>query len=164
MLESQASRWSRAGAILAKSGGDMDETPHSGDRMPSTIGRYQVQESIGYGAMGAVYKAFDPLIKRTLAIKTIRLDIPRQSPQYKSFIERFYHEARVSGTLSHPNIVTLFDIGEESGLPYLAMEFVEAETIASILKRGTHFESEKVVVLVSQIASALDYAHSKGVI
>ena len=78
--------------------------------------------------MGAVYKAFDPLIKRTLAIKTIRLDIPRQSPQYKSFIERFYHEARISGTLSHPNIVTLFDIGEESGLPYLAMEFVEGET------------------------------------
>ena len=83
--------------------------------MPQTIGRYQVQESIGFGAMGAVYKAFDPLIKRTLAIKTIRLDIPRQSPQYKSFIERFYHEARISGTLSHPNIVTLFDIGEEGG-------------------------------------------------
>ncbi|HUG55276.1 MAG TPA: hypothetical protein VMR21_16835, partial [Vicinamibacteria bacterium] len=90
----------------------MDETPHAGEQMPQVIGRYQVHESIGYGAMGAVYKAFDPLIKRTLAIKTIRLDIPRQSPQYKSFIERFYHEARISGTLSHPNIVTLFDIGE----------------------------------------------------
>src|SRR5437867_8032198 len=134
------------------------------DQIPPTIGRYRVVQGIGFGAMGAVYKAFDPLIKRTLAIKTIRLDIPRQSPQYKSFIERFYHEARVSGTLSHPNIVTLFDIGEESGLPYLAMEFVEGETIASILERGTRFEPEKVVVLVSQIASALDYAHSKGVI
>ena len=96
------------------------------EQMPSSIGRYQVQESIGFGAMGAVYKAFDPLIKRTLAIKTIRLDIPRNSPQYKSFIERFYHEARISGTLSHPNIVTLFDIGEEGGVPYLAMEYVEA--------------------------------------
>ena len=134
------------------------------DQIPPTIGRYKVVQGIGYGAMGAVYKAFDPLIKRTLAIKTIRLDIPRQSPQYKSFIERFYHEARVSGTLSHPNIVTLFDIGEESGIPYLAMEFVEGETIASILERGTRFEPEKVVVLISQIASALDYAHSKGVI
>ena len=61
--------------------------------------------------MGAVYKAFDPLIKRTIAIKTIRLDIPPQSPHYRTFIERFYHEARISGTLSHPNIVTLFDIG-----------------------------------------------------
>ena len=142
----------------------MDETPHSGDRMPSTIGRYQVHESIGYGAMGAVYKAFDPLIKRTLAIKTIRLDIPRQSPQYNSFIERFYHEARISGTLSHPNIVTLFDIGEEGGLPYLAMEFVEGETISSILERGLRFKPEKVIGLVSQVAGAIDYAHTKGVI
>ncbi|HET6898462.1 MAG TPA: TonB family protein [Vicinamibacteria bacterium] len=142
----------------------MDETPHAGEHMPSVIGRYQVQESIGYGAMGAVYKAFDPLIKRTLAIKTIRLDIPRQSPQYKSFIERFYHEARISGTLSHPNIVTLFDIGEEGGLPYLAMEYVEGETIASILERGLRFKPEKVIGLVSQVASAVDYAHTKGVI
>jgi TonB family protein len=142
----------------------MDETPHSGDQMPHVIGRYQVQESIGYGAMGAVYKAFDPLIKRTLAIKTIRLDIPKQSPQYKSFIERFYHEARISGTLSHPNIVTLFDIGEELSLPYLAMEFVEGETISAILERGQRFKPEKVIGLVSQVASAIDYAHTKGVI
>ncbi|HEV8253109.1 MAG TPA: serine/threonine-protein kinase, partial [Vicinamibacteria bacterium] len=132
--------------------------------MPSTIGRYQIQSSVGAGAMGAVYKAFDPLIKRTLAIKTIRLDIPRQSPQYKSFIERFYHEARISGTLSHPNIVTLFDIGEEGGIPYLAMEFVEGETIASLLERGVRFPPEKVIGLVSQVAAAVDYAHSKGVI
>jgi serine/threonine-protein kinase len=132
--------------------------------MPRTIGRYQVQESIGFGAMGAVYKAFDPLIKRTLAIKTLRLDIPRNSPQYKSFIDRFYHEARISGTLSHPNIVTLFDIGEEGGVPYLAMEFVEGETLASILEKGARFNPEKVISLVSQIASAVDYAHSKGVI
>src|SRR3990172_1650987 len=140
------------------------ETNEFYDQMPHTIGRYQVQESIGFGAMGAVYKAFDPLIKRTLAIKTIRLDIPRQSPQYKSFIDRFYHEARISGTLSHPNIVTLFDIGEESGLPYLAMEYVEGETIAGILEQGQRFKPEKVIGLVSQIAAAVDYAHSKGVI
>jgi serine/threonine-protein kinase len=141
----------------------MDE-PKFAEQMPQTIGRYKVQESIGFGAMGAVYKAFDPLIKRTLAIKTIRLDIPRQSPQYKSFIERFYHEARISGTLSHPNIVTLFDIGEEGGVPYLAMEFVEGETISSLIEKGVRFHPEKVISLVSQIASALDYAHSKGVI
>jgi len=142
----------------------MDDNGRLSEQMPQTIGRYQVLESIGYGAMGAVYKAFDPLIKRTLAIKTIRLDIPRQSPQYKSFIDRFYHEARISGTLSHPNIVTLFDIGEENGLPYLAMEFVEGHTISSILEKGERFPPEKVIGLVSQIASAVDYAHSKGVI
>src|SRR5919198_1688088 len=132
----------------------MHQTGDSSDRMPETIGRYQVQSSIGFGAMGAAYKAFDPLIKRTLAIKTIRLDIPRNSPQYRSFIDRFYHEARISGTLSHPNIVTLFDIGEEDGVPYLAMEFVEGETLASILENGTRFKPEKVISLVSQIASA----------
>jgi len=142
----------------------MDDNGRLSEQMPQTIGRYQVLNSIGYGAMGAVYKAFDPLIKRTLAIKTIRLDIPRGSPQYRSFIDRFYHEARISGTLSHPNIVTLFDIGEEGGLPYLAMEFVEGETISSILERGERFPPEKVIALVSQIASAVDYAHSKGVI
>src|SRR5689334_4791613 len=164
MLQSQVSRFSRAGAILTRSGGDMDETPHAGEGMPGVIGRYQVLTSIGYGAMGAVYKAFDPLIKRTLAIKTIRLDIPRGSPQYKSFIDRFYHEARISGTLSHPNIVTLFDIGEEGGLPYLAMEFVDGETISSMVERGTRFDPERVIGLVSQMAAAIDYAHSRGVI
>jgi TonB family protein len=142
----------------------MDDNGRLSEQLPQTIGRYQVLTSIGYGAMGAVYKAFDPLIKRTLAIKTIRLDIPRASPQYKSFIDRFYHEARISGTLSHPNIVTLFDIGEENGLPYLAMEFVEGETISSIVERGERFPPEKVIALVSQVASAVDYAHSKGVI
>jgi len=142
----------------------MDEKSRMAEQMPQTIGRYQVLESIGFGAMGAVYKAFDPLIKRTLAIKTIRLDIPRQSPQYKSFIERFYHEARISGTLSHPNIVTLFDIGEEGGVPYLAMEFVEGDTIALLLEKGLRFPPEKVIGLISQIASAVDYAHSRGVI
>src|SRR4029453_7317384 len=127
----------------------MNEKSGFAEQMPAAIGRYQVQGSIGYGAMGAVYKAFDPLIKRTLAIKTIRLDIPRQSPQYKSFIERFYHEARISGTLSHPNIVTLFDIGEEGGRPSLAMEFVEGETISSLLEKGVRFNREKAMGLIT---------------
>ena len=142
----------------------MDQKSGFAEQMPASIGRYQVQGSIGYGAMGAVYKAFDPLIKRTLAIKTIRLDIPRNSPQYKSFIERFYHEARISGTLSHPNIVTLFDIGEEAGIPYLAMEFVEGDTISSLIEKGQRFPPEKVISVVSQAAAAVDYAHTKGVI
>jgi hypothetical protein len=140
------------------------EQNNNTEGMPPNIGRYQVQASVGFGAMGAVYKAFDPLIKRTLAIKTIRLDIPKNSPQYKSFLERFYHEARISGTLSHPNIVTLFDIGEELGIPFLAMEYVEGETLASIIEKGVKFDPERVIGLVSQVAAAIDYAHSRGVI
>jgi TonB family protein len=133
--------------------------------VPKTIGRYQVLGTIGIGAMGAVYKAFDPLIKRTLAIKTIRLDIARGSPEYKQFLDRFYHEARISGTLAHPSIVTLFDIGEDvAGLPYLAMEFIEGETLESMVERGVRFRPEKVIGLASQVAAALDYAHQRGVV
>jgi serine/threonine-protein kinase len=134
------------------------------EQIPATIGRYQITGSLGYGAMGAVYRAFDPLIKRPLAIKTVRLDIPKSSPQYRSFIDRFQHEAQISGTLSHPGIVTLFDLGDENGLPYFAMEFVDGKTVADVIAGGTRFKPEKVISLVSQVAAALDYAHSRGVV
>ena len=142
----------------------MNEKNDATDGMPSSIGRYEITGELGFGAMGAVYQAFDPIIKRSLAIKTIRLDIPRQSPQHRAFIERFYQEARISGTLSHPNIVTLFDIGEEGGVPFLAMEYVDGQTIAEVLEKGVKFKPEKVIALVSQIALGLDYAHSRGVV
>ena len=142
----------------------MSEKSQAPDDTPSLIGRYEITGTLGFGAMGAVYKAFDPIIKRELAIKTIRLDVPPQSPQRASFIERFYQEARISGTLSHPNIVTLFDIGEERGVPFLAMEYVEGPTLSDLLDEGARFEPERVVTLISQVAAALDYAHSRGVI
>ncbi len=142
----------------------MSEKSQAPDDTPSLIGRYEITATLGFGAMGAVYKAFDPIIKRELAIKTIRLDVPPQSPQRASFIERFYQEARISGTLSHPNIVTLFDIGEERGVPFLAMEYVEGPTLSELLDEGVRFEPERVFTLVSQIAAGLDYAHSRGVI
>ena len=113
----------------APGNGEMSEKSHAAAGMPSSIGRYEITGTLGFGAMGAVYQAFDPIIKRSLAIKTIRLDVPRQSPQHRSFIDRFYQEARISGTLSHPNIVTLFDIGEENGVPFLAMEYVRGRTL-----------------------------------
>ena len=141
-----------------------DEREQATGVIPSMIGRYQITGTLGFGAMGAVYKAFDPLIKRTLAIKTIRLDVPRQSPQHRAFIDRFYQEARISGTLSHPSIVTLFDVGEENDVPFLAMEFVDGKTISAVLDEGTRFKPERVIGLVSQVAAALDYAHSRGVV
>ena len=141
-----------------------DERREATGEVPSAIGRYQITGTLGVGAMGTVYKAFDPLIKRTLAIKTIRLDIPPQSPQYRAFRERFYQEARISGTLSHPNIVTLYDIGEENNVPFLAMEYVDGKTIGALLEEGARFKPERVIGLVSQVAAALDYAHSRGVV
>jgi serine/threonine-protein kinase len=141
-----------------------DQRVKAAGEIPSAIGRYQVTGTLGFGAMGAVYKAFDPLIKRTLAIKTIRLDIPHGSPQYRAFKDRFYQEARISGTLSHPNIVTLYDIGEEGDVPFLAMEFVDGQTIAALLEEGARFKPERVIGLVSQVAAALDYAHARSVV
>ncbi len=136
----------------------------SGD-IPEKIDRYVIIEAVGFGAMGAVYKAEDPLIKRTVAIKTIRLDVPPNSPHYQTFLQRFFKEARISGQLSHPNIVTLYDIGEtEKRVPFLAMEYIAGETVDDMLTRGEPLRPEQVVGLVSQMASAIDYAHSKGVI
>ena len=147
-------------------GQDGRRTPLSESRgeIPKKIDRYEIIEAVGYGAMGAVYKAFDPLIKRPVAVKTLRLDVPPQSPDYKLFLDRFATEARTAGRLSHPNIITLYDVGHtEDQVPWLAMEFVEGQTVAELLE-GERLRAEVVVSLVSQIAAAIDHAHSEGVI
>lgn len=132
--------------------------------IPKKIDRYEIIEAIGFGAMGAVYKAFDPLIKRPVAVKTLRLDVPPQSPDYKAFLDRFATEARTAGRLSHPNIITLYDVGHtEDQVPWLAMEYVAGQTVAELLE-GERLRPEVVVGIVSQIAAAVDYAHSEGVI
>jgi len=142
----------------------MSETTEAEDDLPSTIGRYKIEGTLGFGAMGAVYRGFDPIIKRPVAVKTIRVDVPRNSPQYQAFSVRFEQEFQISGTLSHPNIVTLFDVGTHRGAPFLAMEYVEGQTIAAMLDAGEKFKPERVLGLVSQVASALDYAHSRGIV
>jgi len=132
--------------------------------IPEKIDRYEIIEAVGYGAMGAVYKAFDPLIKRPVAVKTLRLDVPPDSPDYKAFLDRFATEARTAGRLSHPNIVTLYDVAPvDDKTPWLAMEYVEGQTVAELLV-GERLRAEVVVGLVSQIASAIDYAHREGVV
>lgn len=135
-----------------------------GAEIPQKIDRYEIEAPIGYGATGAVYKAFDPIIKRLVAVKTIRLDVPPTSPDYRAFLERFTTEARTAGRLSHPNIVTLYDVGHtEDRVPWLAMEYVDGETVADLLQ-GEKLSPEVVVGIVSQIASAIDYAHGEGVV
>ncbi|HXV64411.1 MAG TPA: TonB family protein [Vicinamibacteria bacterium] len=132
--------------------------------IPKRIDRYEILEAIGFGAMGAVYKAFDPIIKRPVAVKTLRLDVPPGSQDHRDFLERFSTEAKTAGRLSHPNIVTLYDVGHiQDQIPWLAMEYVEGRTVASILE-SQRLKPELVIGLVSQIASALDYAHREGVV
>jgi serine/threonine protein kinase len=127
------------------------------------IGRYEIIEEKGRGAMGAVYIARDPAMDRIVALKTIH-SLALSGPQADEFRERFYREARAAGGLSHPGIVTIFDVGEQDGVPYLVMEFIEGRTLAEAAKIGQRFTFERVCEIGEQIAEALAYAHRHGVI
>jgi serine/threonine protein kinase len=127
------------------------------------IGRYEIIEEKGRGAMGAVYVARDPAMDRIVALKTIH-SLALSGPQAEEFRERFYREARAAGGLSHPGIVTIFDVGEQDGVPYLVMEFIEGHTLAEAAKNGHRFTFERVCEIGQQVAEALAYAHKHGVI
>jgi len=132
------------------------------------IGRYEILLELGRGAMGAVYQARDPQIDRIVAIKVILTQglSPKDLESYK---QRFYREARAAGKMSHPGIVTIHDIAEdESGHPYLVMEFVEGSTLEDIVEghrgRDEQVPLEKALDIGVQVANALDYAHKRGVV
>lgn len=127
-------------------------------RLPATLGRYQIQSLLGRGGMGEVYKAFDPGLDRTVALKTIRAD--SDSPE---FLERLYREARACGRLRHPRIVTVHDLGETDGTVFIAMEYLEGESLASAMAHGELSFELKLDILI-QILEALQYAHGEGVI
>ncbi|MFH1761854.1 MAG: serine/threonine-protein kinase, partial [bacterium] len=126
------------------------------------LGRYQMQELIGKGSMGEVYKAIDPKINRPVAIKTIRHDISLLSGD--TIKERFYQEAHTAGTLSHPNIITVYDMGEEADLTYIVMELLKGRTLKSAInKKGTK-DLYKVYNWINQMCNGLSYAHHGGVV
>lgn len=131
--------------------------------VPEKIGRYEIVEEIGRGAMGAVYKARDPNIGRIVAIKTI-LSSALSGPLAAEYRKRFQREARAAGMLAHPGIVTVFDVDEFDGTSFLVMEFVQGRTLASALDAGERFPFSSIYDLGSQLADALAYAHSHGVI
>jgi predicted Ser/Thr protein kinase len=127
-----------------------------------TIGRYNIAAELGKGAMGVVYRATDPNIGRTVAIKTTRLDTHGLEPA--DLLRRFRNEARSAGTLNHPNIVTIYDAGEQDGIFYIAMEYIEGETLHALLTQHRSLPVEKVIDIVRQVCAGLDYAHAHGVI
>jgi CHASE2 domain-containing sensor protein/tRNA A-37 threonylcarbamoyl transferase component Bud32 len=129
-----------------------------------TVGRYEIVREIGQGAMGVVYEARDPKINRLLAIKTIRFSDEFEEDRVKDIRNRFFKEAEIAGKLSHPSIVAIYDVGEDYELTYLAMEFLEGSDLRQHCKKGDLLPLRKVLDIVSEVAIALDYAHSQGVI
>lgn len=130
---------------------------------PEKIAHYEVTGELGRGGMGVVYKAIDPNIQRPVAIKIIQLD-GLSKPQASEVKERFLREARAAGKLMHPSIVTIYQAGEDEGLNYIAMEYVDGTTLDEMLKPGEPVEVERALEIAIRVADALDYAHKNGVV
>ncbi|MEO7144313.1 MAG: serine/threonine-protein kinase, partial [Bryobacteraceae bacterium] len=128
------------------------------------IGRYQIAGELGRGAMGVVYRAEDPAIGRTIAIKTIRLSDLTEESERERLRERLFREAQSAGILSHPGIVTIYDIAEENGLAYIFMEFVNGPPLEKLLDAEHMLDKESLLSIFRQTAAALDYAHKKGIV
>ena len=126
--------------------------------MSLQFGRYEVESELGQGAMGKVYRAFDPLTQRSVAIKVLKEEILAQD-ETGDYQKRFQREARAAGSLSHPNIVTIFDVGEN----YFVMELLEGESLLSRIADKSTFSLDETLAVVAPIADALAYAHNKGV-
>lgn len=131
---------------------------------PTSFGRFMVKRLLGRGAMGSVYLALDPVIGREVAIKVLRMPLGMPPDEVVEVGARFEREFRSAGTLTHPNIVTVYDVGRERDQPFIAMEFAKGESLDSLQKAKRHFPLEAIVDMVSQLASALDYAHDRSII
>jgi serine/threonine-protein kinase len=127
-------------------------------------GRYEIVGELGRGAMGVVYKAMDPVIGRTVAVKTIRLSEEGTGLSRPELLTRFQTEARAAGLLTHPNIVVVFDAGEEDGLYYITMELVEGKSLQALLDGGHAFPLPRTLRIMEQTCSALQFAHERNVV
>jgi tetratricopeptide (TPR) repeat protein/predicted Ser/Thr protein kinase len=127
--------------------------------LPQTIGRYRILGRLGKGAMGVVYSAHDGLMERSVAIKVMMTDL-EDDPETSA---RFYREARSAGQLAHPNIITIYDMGEDSGRPFIVMELLEGETLNKYLERPEAADVESKMDLMLQICRGLHAAHSRGI-
>jgi len=127
------------------------------------LGKYEIRRELGRGAMGIVYEGYDPLIKRSVALKTIRAD-QLAGENAETVIARFRREAQAAGRLSHPNIVSIYDFGEEEGVWYIAMEFVKGRELKDYFQANERFTTADIVRIMTRLLDALDYSHRQGVI
>jgi len=131
---------------------------------PQRLGRYMIQRRIGRGAMGAVYLGKDPRINRPVAVKAIPIEKEFEDDELKEARLRFYREAESAGRLTHPNIITVFDAGEDKGLAYIAMEYVPGIPLKDFTDPKRLLAPKRALELCAATAEALDYAHNQGVI
>jgi len=129
-----------------------------------TVGRYEILMELGQGAMGTVYKGRDPKINRLLAIKTIRFSDEFEPDKVQDIKDRFFTEAELAGKLSHPGIVSIYDVGEDYDLTYMAMEFLEGDSLEKYCHTGALLPLRRVLDVIAETADALEYAHNNGVI
>ena len=130
---------------------------------PHHLGKYEITEVLGQGAMGVVYKGFDPGIRRTVAIKTIRRELVEGERAAAAMLARFRNEAQAAGKLAHPGIVAVYDYGEDASVAYIAMEYVEGNSLREYIGRGTRFAERDAVSIMSQLLEALAHAHERRV-
>jgi eukaryotic-like serine/threonine-protein kinase len=153
MLGSKASH--PGGTLLLSQGGGVEKP---------MLGRYQVEKELGKGAMGVVYQGRDPKIGRIVAIKTLALSAEFEGVELQDARERFFREAETAGRLQHPNIVTIYDAGEEHDLAYIAMEFLGGHDLMAHARPGQLLPVRTVLTIVERVALALDYAHQHNVV
>ncbi len=147
---------SSPGGTLVLDGGGGIEKP--------MLGRYEIERELGKGAMGAVYLGKDPKIARTVAIKTMALSQEFEDDELVEVKERFFREAETAGRLNHPNIVTIFDAGEEHDLAYIAMEFLKGSDLSKYIKPDTILPIKQVLSIIQRSADGIDYAHQYNVV
>ena len=128
------------------------------------LGRYELLGELGRGAMGVVFKARDPKIDRLVALKVIASAVGLHPTEVRQRRDRFQREARAAGRLTHPNIVTIHDVGEDKGQDYLVMEFIEGQPLDHLLRTRRPLPMDEVLAIGEQVAQALDYAHAHSII
>jgi eukaryotic-like serine/threonine-protein kinase len=132
-------------------------------RMLTKAGRYQIVSELGRGSMGVVYQGFDPVIGRTVAIKTMLIE-GLSTAEFQEYKTRFQREAQAAGILAHPNIVTVYDFGEDEGVLFLAMEYLEGKSLQAIVEKQHILPLETIVPMFDQVCSALDHAHTHKIV
>jgi hypothetical protein len=151
---------SQGAALFSEDGGPFPDEEETG----LTLGRYQIIEEIGRGAMGMVYKAKDPKLNRVTAIKTISFVEEFDPDEINDAKESFFLEAETVAKLNHPNIVTIYDVGEEFDLLYIAMEYLGQENLEPYCKKENLLPIRRTIDIVAQIADAISYAHKHGIV